>query len=944
MAKELVKAPESLSVWMSNMKELVARQPGLGAVLHAYVEKHGHSFEHFETKTPSGKWIEGFSDEPFFQSDEDPKVDWDKKSRDVPVFFQYGIGTPPYLFKVIRTLPAEALSLIVVEPNVELLAYVLHMTHVYRAMPRGASLTFVTQPKETPKNMKLVKSDCDPNFNGEDVSLEILSRAIRDEALSLGLNIHGLFTALLSRAATHQGEEQAFRDDLAKIAANIREWLVLRLNNLGNSSHDTMLGLRQMALMSPWIVYGYPFESLLKDFNERPFVVVSAGPSLDKNFELLRDIRDKSVILANDAVLNKMLASGILPHVVCVLERGLETYDLLFRDTVRNYPEECSKILLIAQAVCTPKIFGTWPGPKIIVGKSEIPVDRWFLGDLIQGTLINSGSSVAHMCLGVALTMGASSVALIGQDLAYGEGGVSHVAGVFGQEEMEKQRKKEGEKGIYKIPGSMGGEVETSELWLAFLRLFEERINATSVPVFDCTEGGALIKGAMTRAFSDYIANEVLPLDDLDATPTQKVLQNGAVADKKNRFDAIAPLFEKASNDLDEIEKIIGELIDRIDKVSSAAILPEKRVRYASDAAVLMDNLNRLNPMFAFIAQSYLYLSSTEIAVTRFLDSVEVVERWVTVHKEIVEADIAILVFIREWLSYTKMALEYYVEKELPLTPFSDEGSYEVFTTICDELGDGRDQIKLRMEMDALLAFVDPVLADWPGNALWQSAKFLFEESRSEEAGQLIKAAADYFEDMELPVDEIYSFFKDYARIMMTSDLCYLPNYDFAKLILDNAVGLCGVDEEIAEMRETLSERRASLYTDLYTSKGIGFRRHIEAWFRAKERAEKALASGDAMRAMEIVWDAVRSVGKYIPNLAAPHLIWLFQNMEKFFDAQDECYKTTINSLLDDIASRMDVLRDIPIPYTAKFIQALAEHGANVSFPSMVEEQQKMKT
>ncbi len=349
MAKELVHAPESLSVWMSNMKELVVKQPKLAAVLHAYVEHHGHTFGHFETKTPSGTWIEGLSTEPFFQSGEQPAVDWDKKSRDIPIFFQYGIGAPPYLFKVIRSLPDEALSLIVVEPNIELLAYVLHMTHVYMAMPRGTSLTFLTVPKEVPESIRLTKGES----ADEELPLDILSRVVRDEAMSLGLNVHGLFTVLLSKTAIHKGEEDAFHGDMLRMAKDVREWLLVRLQTLGNSSHDTMLGLRQMALMSPWIVYGYQYESIAETFKGRPFVVVSAGPSLEKNYELLRDVQDRCVIVANDAVLKKLLANGIRPHIVCALERGIATYNLLFRDTVQKYPEECKKILLISQAVCT---------------------------------------------------------------------------------------------------------------------------------------------------------------------------------------------------------------------------------------------------------------------------------------------------------------------------------------------------------------------------------------------------------------------------------------------------------------------------------------------------------------------------------------------------------------------------------------------------------------
>ncbi len=937
MAKELVKAPESLSVWMSNMKELVARQPKLGAVLHAYVQKHGHTFEHFETKTPSGTWIEGLSTEPFFQSDEAPNVGWTKKSREVPVFFQYGIGAPSYLFKVIRSLPNEALSLVVAEPNIELLAYVLHMTHVYMAMPKGASLTFLALPREAPAHLDALAE----KTGDEDLPLSTLTRILRDEALEMGLNVYGLFTVFLSRTAVHAGEEAAFFDDILGMAKAVREWVVVRLGFLGNSSHDTMLGLRQMSLMSPWISYGYQYGSIMKAFAGKPFVVVSAGPSLEKNYELLRDIQDKCVILANDATLKKLLAAGITPHIVCALERGTPTYNIFFKQTVLDYPDECAKILLISQAVCTPKIYGTWPGPKMIIGKSELPVDQWFIVGTLHGTLIPSGSSVAHMCFGVAATMGASSIALIGQDLAYGEDGTTHAYGVFKEksEELKKEvppkkeqpKKKRRSQWRCEVPGALGGEVETNQLWLSFLRMFESRINMTGAPVYDCTEGGALIKGTIVKPFAEYISEHVEAQEAFEMTPAAVVVEKGAVADKKGKYDSVRPSFEKAYADLDAAGDLIVKIVKSLDEVSAAAILPQKRVQHAAETGKLLDTLNRLNPMFAFIAQSYLYLSTTEIAVTRFLDNVETVERWVSVHREIVEGHVAVVRFIKIWLDYADQAMAYYVDRDLPLKPLAPDESLAEFERVCGEFGDGHDQIALRNEMDKLFAFADMVRDGWPGGYLWKGAMFLLQESRSEEAGGLMKAAADSFEDMEMPEDEIYSFLKDYARVMITPDLCHVPNYEYATTLLENAVDLCGSDGEIEDLRTELRQKQHSYLIDL-TLLSMPYRKqYVNAWYAARKEADEALLRGDPMTAMRIVWDAICAYGKYLPRVAAPYLHWLVSNMEKFFGADDARYTPVIDELLDEMVARFDILKSVPIPYTVAFMRALVKHGAQIN-------------
>ncbi|MDR1509555.1 MAG: DUF115 domain-containing protein, partial [Synergistaceae bacterium] len=516
MPKETRRAPESLSVWRSNMTELERRQPLLASVLKEYVDKNGHDFEHFENTTPAGKWIEGLTDEPFFERGGEPKFKWSRKSKKNPLFFLYGAGVPPFLFKAIRALPDNAMSLVVIEPSVALLAYVLHMTHVYQAMPPSAFLNFVAAPETTEKIESLPEEE-------RPLAVTRLQNDLRQEAFIAGITTVGIFTATQAEASVHPGEEETCGGVFKKIAHEMTEWIIIRLQMLGNSAEDTMLGLRQMALMAPWMLYGSRTEPLIGPFRGRPFVVVSAGPSLEKNFELLREIGGKGVIMAADAVLKRMIKSGILPHIVCALERGGDTYETLFAEAMDEYPDECSRILLVVCAVCTPKVFGRWPGPKIIVGKSEVPVDKWFINGILEGVTQPIGSSVAHMNYAIAAMMEASEIALIGQDLALGEGGRTHAAGLFNAEWEAALKNDARRSGGYMVPGALGGVVETTDVWLSFLRVLEQYIVHLKTPTYDCTEGGALIAGTSVTPFAGFISEHVAPLEPFGKTPAETV-------------------------------------------------------------------------------------------------------------------------------------------------------------------------------------------------------------------------------------------------------------------------------------------------------------------------------------------------------------------------------------------------------------------------------------
>lgn len=942
MSKELIKAPDSLSVWNSNMRELVKRQPTLAAVLHDYVVKHGHDFAHYETKTPEGTWVEGLTKEPFFQSDGETKIGWTKKDRDTPIFFQYGIGTPPYLFRSIRALPSDALSLIVVEPSVALLAYTLHMTHVYTAMPTGATLVFVILPDEIPDGVQLVKPGTGESISDDDNAeertvtlLELFARSLREEALAISLRVQGLFTAAMSKVTIHTGEDASHPETFKSIAHEIREWVIMSLTYLGNSSEDTMLGLRQMALMAPWMIYGYQMKPLLTAFKGRPLVVVSAGPSLSKNMEKLRGIEDRCVIAANDAVLHRMLSAGIRPHIVCALERGIATYDLLLKRAMFDFREECSKILLVVQAVCVPKIYGIWPGPKIIVGKSEVPVDNWFIQGTLNAVAIPSGMSVAHMCLALAEEFSSSAAALIGQDLAFSPEGVSHADGVFNDELMKSQSRESRTDASISVPDIFGGTVDTTSTWLAFLRLFELRIPIMKCKVYDCTEGGALIKGSIIKPLAEFIDEFVKEAEPFEKTPAEVIADAGFVTDKVTRLAEIEDRFKRAHADMDEADHIIQELVASLDKVGAPGLPTQTRVKRASECAELLDRLNRVNPMFSFIAQSYMYLSTSEIAVTRFLDSVEMVDRWLKVHRELIDGHIAVATFVRTWVERAESSLRYYADHDLRFDPIDPKASYDMFCELASTLGDGHDQVALRCAMDTMLAFCDVEHDGWPGEAMWECAKYLYADGRAQEALALMRACEKYFDDREMSIDDIVSFMKDYTRIAMEHDLCHIPDYQLARVIINNIQERVGLDDETEALRAELDDREMNLHIEGFLMTSNLKRSHLSAWYAMRAKVQHALDDGDVMQAFRLMWKNICTYGIDVPAVAAPNLQWLVTQMEKFFDVDDEAVAPVIDELLTDMAQHADVMQRMHVGLTYRFISELSKRGANVVLPEL---------
>ena len=160
-------------------------------------------------------------------------------------------------------------------------------------------------------------------------------------------------------------------------------------------------------------------------FTDTPAVIVSAGPSLDKNIHELRGKKDHLLIIAADTTLKPLLAAGIDPHFVMTGDPSHANYLHLKGAVTRE-------ALLVMEATAHPQspegfeertlacVFGN----SVLHSLAELPGDKGVL---------NVWGSVATMSLEFALFAGCDPVIFIGQDLAY-TGGRVYCSGVYFEE------------------------------------------------------------------------------------------------------------------------------------------------------------------------------------------------------------------------------------------------------------------------------------------------------------------------------------------------------------------------------------------------------------------------------------------------------------------------------------------------------------------------------
>ena len=887
----------SLNIWQENIEELKKRQPKLATLLEkerkSYIEGRTRLIPDI-THTPNGLWIKS-PKRPFFEPFEG------NNAKDVPknaCLFVVGAGSPSYFRGLFKSMSWSVMAVIVVEPNIDLLFWLFEEVSVYKLLPPFIRLGFAVSDED-------------------DLVLELLDTTITPL---------GTFTAGDLGYVIHKGEcedPKPFNEILAKL----KERILINLQMIGNSVEDTLLGLRQMALSSPWIAFGPKLRTLKGAFKGRPSVVVSAGPSLDKNFHLLKGKEDRLLIIATDTVLRKLLKNGIKPHIVCALERGLAVLDKHFRDVIRDYGEELKDVLLIVQSVCVPQIVGTWPGPKIVVGKAGLPLDYWVVGHLLDGDVIPSGASVAHMCMNIAALLGSDKIALIGQDLAYGEEGTTHSSDTAWSKEKSGDAMISEENRI-PVPGALGGTVFTHRVWLMFLRIFEQMIGSLAevgFRVYDCTEGGALIRGTEVMSFKDFTDGFVDSIEGLPVLPQEVVIED-TDKDWRGLADSLLKNIDDGIKGFAFSLELLQKLEEEKKRVVSPGLSPARRQKLAYEASAVIDALHAQNRVLEFLGQTYAYATLLEIVKTRTLENMEMITRWKKAHDDLIAAHRVAVNFTIQWLTYIKDTIQGFKEageKGLPfgLVPVDEEAALGCLESLLESNTDDEgDMGRFRKPLiDNLLARCDPLSADWPYKLLWKLALHLESEGRAEEGCAYMQKIAGLLEDREVERTESAGVLKTWARLLAAPDLCRLPQFEMAKLILSNALRYAPNDEEIQKMWVFLIEQEGQLFGDL---KGLDPENAVIKWRKEKADVEKFIIRGEMYEALHKAWHMVEMFHEVLPNESREIAHWCLSTAEKLLDIRAEA-SMELASLMRRVRNGLPIIEELKVPVTPKLAQKI---------------------
>jgi hypothetical protein len=227
--------------------------------------------------------------------------------------------------------------------------------------------------------------------------------------------------------------------------------------------------------------YHQSIDVLFQKFKNQPIVIVAAGPSLDKNKHLLKDIKNHAFIMSVGTALKPLLQIGVIPDFIIITDPQDIVYNQI--DGLENL-----NIPLIALSTCNKNVLENYKGYKFLAFQEGFDLAEQYAREN-NIKLVKTGGSVSTTALDISIQFGCNPIIFVGLDLAY-TNNRTHVKGTYlYQENVEKKL-------LRPIKAVNGGTVYTTKNLHIYLKWIEKRISVENNIVFiDATEGGAYIQG-----------------------------------------------------------------------------------------------------------------------------------------------------------------------------------------------------------------------------------------------------------------------------------------------------------------------------------------------------------------------------------------------------------------------------------------------------------------
>ena len=320
----------------------------------------------------------------------------------------------------------------------------------------------------------------------------------------------------ISIATPIRAQNEEYTQKAHKLLEDFKMAFVHRIANLNTVKLQGARLLKQGLDNLSAVAAATPFSKMIGQFEGSPMLIVSPGPSLDKNIDQIKDFKGRALIVAPAQSALALTAAGVIPDIVVVADPNEMQYLL------EGVPMDKVTALVLG-VTCHPALYKQYAG-KLITFNANLGLDAWISDIFKDTTSLPAGGSVSTdaLCMGVFLKC--SPIIIVGQDLSFSDDKQYASKSADGQVKIVKDEETntvsysnltQGLETVFAaggfdsrtlteplrtLPGYYGGTVFTKTDYAIFHTEFQNIAQAvkeeeTGIELLNCTEGGAYIEG-----------------------------------------------------------------------------------------------------------------------------------------------------------------------------------------------------------------------------------------------------------------------------------------------------------------------------------------------------------------------------------------------------------------------------------------------------------------
>ena len=296
---------------------------------------------------------------------------------------------------------------------------------------------------------------------------------------------------------------------------------------------------------------------VVSNCNGKTAILVAAGPSLDKNIQLLKEAKNKAFILAVDTAIKPVLNAGIVPDLTISVDSHKPPE--LFKQN-----GEYVDIPIVADLQSNAEVISGYKGKRFYSYNFDKSFFNIYMKEDYMEVCLDSGGSVANDAFSFLVKCGFKNIVFIGQDLAYSNT-KTPAGAAYDNEDIIKFEKSDKH---FLIEDIYGEQVYTEANMDLYRKWFERNIaEHDNIQFIDATEGGAKINGTEILSFRETIDKYVKDLPFVDFESIIKNIEDISKEELNLRMERL----KKVPDEIRETKKDIIKamrLYDELEKLN----------------------------------------------------------------------------------------------------------------------------------------------------------------------------------------------------------------------------------------------------------------------------------------------------------------------------------------------------------------------------------------